>query len=511
MSQGHAVGIDFGTTNSVVAHGTVATAGVLTGSTGERVLPSVVSVVDGEALVGREAVNRAATAPESTVSSVKRQLGQDLDTVDGAAAVDYDPEQVAALVLSKLKRRAETALGGPVTSAVVTVPAYFGHAERAATREAAEIAGLTVDRLISEPTAACLSYGVGAAGETTAETVLVYDLGGGTFDVSLVDISDGVFDVIASNGDTRLGGDDWDDRLVEWLHEQADEAGIDVGDDPATAARLQRAAKRARHDLTEEASTTVALPYLDDRDGEGLEVELTRDRLDDLTADLAERTVDICHDLLVDANWNPWTIDRVLLVGGTTRMPQVRDAVYEFFGQVPSEDVDPDEVVATGAAIQASILNEDAQPALRSRADGGTDAVMIDVVPRTLGVETMVDGEAGYFSPVLEQNTSVPAERTRRYRTVRDDQTTVVVRVYQGDSELVDDNEPLEEVVLSGLPAAPAGEVSIDVTFVVDEDGILDVRAAEEQTGRAADATIESVFGARGEIRRAREELPVVK
>jgi molecular chaperone DnaK len=341
--------------------------------------------------------------------------------------------------------------------------------------------------------------------------VLVYDLGGGTFDVSLVDVSDGVFDVVASKGDTQLGGDDWDARLVSWFREQVDDPTRT--EDPATSARLQRAARRARHDLSEQAQTTVALPFLPG--GDDVELELTRETLDELTADLADRTVDICDELLREANWNPWTIDRILLVGGATRMPQVRDAVYDFFGQVPSPDVDPDEIVATGAAIQASVLR-DAPPV--SRADGGThtrdhtDAVLVDVVPRTLGVETIVDGEAGYFSPVLEAHTAIPAERTRRYRTVRDDQTSVEVRVYQGDDDLVEDNEYLGSFVLSRLPEAPAGEVSIDVTFEVTEDGTLEVHAADDAVGRAADVTIDSAFdGPDGEIRRAREALPEVR
>jgi molecular chaperone DnaK len=505
MSSGYAVGIDFGTTNSVVAHGSVATASVLEVEPGQAVVPSTVSFTEDGALVGREAANQAVSNPERTVRSVKRSLGDEFATVPGVDDAEYSPEQVAALVFSKLTSGAAEALGGPVTNAVVTVPAYFGHRQREATRRAAEIAGLQVDRLLSEPTAACLSYGVGAAGGDTEETVLVYDLGGGTFDVSLVDVSDGVFDVVASKGDTRLGGDDWDDRLVSWFREQVDDP--ERTRDPATSARLQRAARRARHDLSDQESTTVALPFLPGGDDVGL--DLTRERLDELTADLADRTIDICDELLQEANWNPWTIDRILLVGGATRMPQVRDAVYDFFGQVPSPDVDPDEVVATGAAIQANILHDDL---VRGRADGGTDAVLVDVVPRTLGVETMVDGESGYFSPVLEAHTAIPAERTRRYRTVRDDQTSVAVRVYQGDSDLVADNEYLGSFVLSRLPEAPAGEVSIDVTFEVTEDGTLEVHAADDAVGRAADVTIDSAFeGPDGEIRRAREQLPEVR
>lgn len=507
MSRGRTVGIDFGTTNSVVAHGPVAATGVLSGVTDERLLPSVVSYTDEGALVGRRAVDRSVTHPEQTVRSVKRRLGDDFAAVELSDGVEYTPEQVAALVFTKLKQRAEAALSAPVTNAVVTVPAYFGHSRREATRRAARIAGLTVDRLVSEPTAACLSYGVGTAGDAD-ETVLVYDLGGGTFDVSLVDVSDGVFDVVASNGNPELGGDDWDDRLVAWLRDRLDEADIDATDSEV-AARLRRVARRSRHDLTDQSSTLVELPSLGD---DGFEVELTRDRFDDRTEDLAERTVDICDEMLREVNWNPWTIDRVLLVGGATRMPQVRDAVYEFFGQVPSADVDPDEVVATGAAIQADALNETAVAADERRADGGNDTVLVDAVPRTLGVETMADGEAGHFSPVVEQNQSVPTERTRRYRTADDGQTSVSVRVYQGESETVADNEFLGSFMLSGLPPASAGEVSVDISFEVDENGILRVRAADEETGRSADVTIESAFdGPSGGIRRARAELPVVR
>lgn len=511
MSPGHAVGIDFGTTNSVVAHGTVASASVLTVDSSEPIVPSVVSFTDRGALVGRSALDRTVSSPELTVRSVKRSLGDGRTTYPGVDGAEYTPEQVASLVFSKLKERAEVALGGPVTNAVVTVPAYFDHRQREATQKAAEIAGLQVDRLLSEPTAACLSYGVGAVDGDGAETVLVYDLGGGTFDVSLVDVTGGVFDVVASKGDTNLGGDDWDERLLSWLRSQLN---VVEGDDerwaPVTEAQLRQSVKQARHELSERPETTIELV-----DADGVwqkEVELTREHLDEQTEDLAQRTVDICDELLQESGTNPWSIDRVLLVGGATRMPQIRETVYDFFGEVPSKEVSPDQLVATGAAIQANILDDGpATPQNHSHTDGGRDTVVVDVVPRPLGVETSVDGEPGYFSPVVEAHSSIPVERTRRYRTIEDDQTTVSVRVYQGDADRVEDDEYLGSFVLSGLPEAPAGEVSVAVTFEVTESGLLEVRAAEDQTGRAAGVTIESAFdGPDGEIRRAREGLPVV-
>ncbi|WP_254829347.1 Hsp70 family protein [Haloglomus salinum] len=501
MTRGHAVGIDFGTTNSVVAHGTVATAGVLSGPSGDPLLPSVVSLTDDGALVGREATERAAERPAETVAGIKRHLGEEHTGVTAPDGTEYTPEQIAALVFSRLRGRAEAALEGPVTDAVVTVPAYFGHRQRTAVRRAAEIAGLDVRRLLSEPTAACLAYGVGAADGSEAELVLVYDLGGGTFDVSLVDVSGGVYDVLASKGDTRLGGNDWDDRIIEWYRSQLDSSATET---PRTSARLRKLAKRARHDLTHHESTTVELPALGMNDP--AEATLTRETLDDLTGDLVERTLDICDDVLASAGRNPWSIDRLLLVGGATRMPQIREAVYDFFGDVPSEDVDPDQVVATGAAIQASIIHDGPET------NDEQDAVMVDVAPRPLGVETMVDDEAGYFSPVIEAQTSIPASRTRHYRTVRDDQRSVSVRVYSGEAERVADNEYLGSFVLRGLPKAPAGEVGVDVTFTVTENGLLEVEAAENETGRAVDVTIESPFdGPDGEVRKAREQLPALE
>jgi len=500
MTRGHAVGIDFGTTNSVVAYGTVATAGVIPGPDGDRLLPSVVSLTDDGALVGHEAAARAVEAPARTVAGIKRHLGEEHVAVTGPDGTEYTAEQVAALIFERLQQRAERALGGPVTDAVVTVPAYFDHRQRTATNRAAEIAGLNVQRLLSEPTAACLAYGVGAADDDTG-LVLVYDLGGGTFDVSLVDVSQGVFDVLASKGDTQLGGDDWDARLVDWFRSELDAAGAET---PVTAARLRQLAKRARHDLTDHDRTTVELPSLEG--GDPVAVTLTRDRFDDLTGDLVDRTLAICDDVLSAAERNPWSIDRLLLVGGATRMPQIRESVYDFFGDIPSEDVDPDEVVATGAAIQASIIHDGPET------EDEADAVMVDVVPRPLGVETMVDGEPGYFSPVIEGQTSIPTTRTRHYRTVRDNQRAVSVRVYSGEHERIENNEYLGSFVLGGLPEAPAGEVGVDVTFEVTEDGLLDVRAAEDRTGRSADVTIESPFdGPDGEIREAREGLPTLQ
>lgn len=533
MASGNAVGIDFGTTNSVVAYGTVATAGVLEGPAGEQTLPSAVAFTDTGALVGRPAINWATEDPEAVVRSIKREMGVDQPVAAGREGTKFHPEQVAALIVQQLTHRAETALEGPVNRAVVTVPAYFGHSQREATRRAGEIAGLEVQRLLAEPTAACLAYGVGTAASGPAETVLVYDLGGGTFDVSLVQIADGVFDVITTSGDTQLGGDDWDERIMAWLRSKIDG---DVGDDPMAMARLRTAARRAKHDLTDAETATISVPYLGE---DSLEEELTRSQFERLTEDLVERTLEICEDALAEVDWNAWTVDEVLLVGGATRMPMIRAAVEDFFGQVPSADVNPEEVVATGAAIQASILDGPPRAADTETPAGLTDGgasgmsesttepldqtdsgpvtepgatVLVDVIPRSLGIEAVVDGDEGRFSQVIDRNTSIPIRCTQRYRTVRDDQTRIDVRVYQGEGEHVADNEFLGEFALAGLPEAPAGEVVVSVTFEVDENGVLNVSVAESRSGRSADVTIESPFGRdEDELDRLRSALPDIR
>jgi molecular chaperone DnaK len=503
MSRGHAVGIDLGTTNSVVAHGNVASASVIAGR--KRPLPSVVAFTDDGAHVGQAAVGHGLTAPEATVRGVKRDLGTDrvIEVPDGRT---YSPEQIASLVLTALKRRAEAALDAPVSNAVITVPATAGQREREATRRAAEIAGLTVDRLLSEPFAACLAYGVGTV-DSPSETVLVYDLGGGTFDVSLVELGDGTFDVVATDGDTDLGGYTWDERIVAWL---AAEAGHDLPDDPVTRAKLRRAATEVRHDLTEHETTTVSLPFL----GDGVAVELTREGLDERTADLAARTTDICASVVDEVGWNPWTIDEVLLVGGMTRTPQVREAVYEYTGQAPVPDVNPDEAVATGAAIEASLREgvTEAQP-LRGRTDGGDrdGPVAVDALARDLGIETAVGGEPGYLSPVIERNTPIPASGSRYFRTSRDGQRRVEVCVYEGTDGRIEDADLLGKCSLGGLPDASAGEALVEVTFTVDEDGVLDVHAGAVASGRDTSLTVESAFDRTvAAIRTARAELPSI-
>lgn len=517
MPRGYAVGIDFGTTNSVVGHGTAATAEVLPTASGHRTVPSVVAVTDDGALVGREATNWEARHPDEVVRSVKREMGEDRVVLSGSDGTGYAPEQVAALVLSRLKRQAEERLDGPVTNAVLSVPSYFGHRQREATRRAGEIAGLTVDRLVTEPTAACLAYGVGnVGGGGVAETVLVYDLGGGTFDVSLVTVNEGVFDVVATDGDTALGGDDWDERIVSWVLDRPDVPDAAIEDDPVAMARLRAAARRAKHDLSSNETTTLRVPHLPDE--YTLEVELTRDRFEELAADLREETLDVCEDLLAATGWNAWTIDEILLVGGATRMPQIRDAVRAFFGEIPSREVKPEQVVARGAAIQAAIVDGGEVPdasherTASGRTDGGTtdpDVVVVDAVPKSLGIETSVDGERGHFSPIIEHNTSIPTSRTEQYRTSRDGQDRIRIRVYQGESEMVEDNEFLAELELVGLPDAPAGEVVASVTFEVDENGVLDVTATETETGASGELTVDAAFErVDQDVRRMRAELP---
>lgn len=536
MRRGMAVGIDFGTTNSVVAQGTADTAAVIPTGHGHRVVPSVVSITEDGAVVGRDALSRVYRDPDHTVRAIKRDLGGEDAGVTGPEGTHYAPEQVVALVLQTLKSQAERRLDAPVTDAVIGVPAYFGHSRREVIHRGGEIAGLAVDSLVSEPTAACIGYDTGTGRGGGPETVLVYDLGGGTFDVSLVEIRDGVYDVVATSGHILLGGRDWDGRIVDWLLETVVDDPGSLANDRFAIARLRGAAKRAKHDLSERESTTITVPFL--RDDRSIEAELTRETFEERTMDLVEGTIEICQDLVSQVDWNAWTIDEVLLVGGATRMPMIREAVYEFFGQVPSSEVNPDEVVALGAAVRAaSSVGEgaaDGEPsplpagnttsgtsdtadADVTAADDGPrsasagDIVLLDVVPKSLGIETVVDGERGRFSPVIERNTSIPAGSTKRYWTVRDGQRRIRVRVYQGDADRVVDNEFLGEFELRGIPPGPAGDVTVTVRFELDENGFLSVSAGDTESGATEEITIDTPFKHDDEeVRRMRATLPEI-
>lgn len=527
MGRGMAVGIDFGTTNSVVAQGTVDTAAVIPTGRGHRVVPTAVSITEAGAVVGRDAIDRGLHEPDHTVRAIKRDLGVDDAGVTGPDGTHYTPEQVVALVLQRLKAQAERRLDASVTDAVIGVPAYFGHSRREVIHRAGEIAGFSVDSLVSEPIAACIGYDTGTDGGTGPETVLVYDLGGGTFDVSLVEIRDGVYDVVATSGHIRLGGRDWDARIVDWLLEtETDDPGA-LADDRVAIARLREAAKRAKHDLSSRESTTITVPFL--QEDRSVEAELTRATFEDRTEDLVEGTIEICQDLVEQVDWNAWTIDEVLLVGGATRMPMIREAVYDFYGQVPSPEVNPDEAVALGAAVRAASSVEtpasDGQPrplpATTEASDtttgpgtgsaSGGDIVVLDVVPKSLGIETVVDGERGRFSPVIERNSSIPAGRTKRYWTVKDGQRRIQVRVYQGDADRVVNNEFLGEFELREIPPGPAGSVSVTVRFEVDENGVLSVSAGETESGAADEITIHTPFERDDdEVRRMRATLPEI-
>lgn len=509
MSRERAVGIDFGTTNSVVARGGEGASGIVPTRDGHRVVPSVVSITPDGAVVGREALERAHRGDDQTVRAIKRGLGNDDAGLTGPDGTNYRPEQVVALVVRSLKVQAERHLDARVTDAVLSVPAYFGHSRREVIHTAGRIAGLTVESLISEPTAACLGYDAGSGRSETTETVVVYDLGGGTFDVSLVEISEGVYDVESTSGHIHLGGRDWDARIVDWLlGTVADDPGV-VADDRVAMARLDAAAKRAKHDLSQDDATTIVVP---DLPGErSLETELTRAKFEELTADLVEGTIDICRDLIEEADLNAWTIDEVVLVGGGTRMPMIREAVYDFFGQAPSTEPNPEEAVAVGAGIRAAATGPGGVPDSESRADPAGAPILRDVVPKALGIETVVDGERGRFSPVIERNTSVPAGLTKRYWTVRDDQRRIRVRVFQGDSERVADNEFLGEFEVGDIPPAPAGEVSVTVRFVVDVNGVLSVSAADRASGASDGLTLDSPFERDDqEVRRLRDTLPTL-
>jgi len=473
------IGIDLGTTNSCVAVVEGGDAVVINNAEGERVTPSVVAFTDNnERLVGRLAKRQAITNPLHTIASIKRKMGTDYRVkIKHDGKVDqYSPEQISAMILQKVKQDAEAHLGRKITKAVITVPAYFNDAQRQATKDAGKIAGLEVQRIINEPTAASLAYGLDKKGE---QTILVYDLGGGTFDVSILEIGEGVFEVLATDGDTQLGGDDFDERIINWLADEfKKDTGIDLRSDPSAKQRLKDAAEAAKMELSSRMETTIHLPYItaDQTGPKHLEKRLTRAKLEQMIDDLLERTINVVTATLQAASKDAAAIDQLVLVGGSTRIPKVHALLKKI---IPTnkinQEINPDEVVACGAAIQGAILSGEVD-----------ELVLLDVTPLTLSIETL----GGIATPLIERNTTIPTEKTKTFTTAEDNQPSVDIHVVQGERKMAADNKSLGKFQLSGIPPAPRGIPQIDVTFNLDTDGILNVTAQDKATAKTASITI---------------------
>ena len=468
------IGIDLGTTNSCVAVMEGGEPVVITNSEGARTTPSVVAFTkEGERLVGQIAKRQAITNPERTISSIKRQMGSNHKvTIDGK---DFTPQEISAMLLQKLKKDAESYLGETVNQAVITVPAYFSDSQRQATKDAGRIAGLEVLRIINEPTAASLAYGLD---KDDPHKILVYDLGGGTFDVSILEIGDGVFEVLATNGDTKLGGDDFDDRIVDYIAEVfKKENGIDLKKDRMAWQRLKEAAEKAKIDLSGVMAANINLPFItaDANGPKHLDITLTRAKFNELTHDLVERTIGPMQTALKDAGLTASQIEKVILVGGSTRIPAVQEAVKNITGKEPFKGINPDECVAIGAAIQAGVLGGEVK-----------DVLLLDVTPLSLGIET----EGHIFTRLIERNTTIPTEKAQIFSTAADGQTTVEIHVLQGERPMSYDNKTLGRFQLTGIPAAPRGVPQIEVKFTIDKNGIVSVTAKDMGTGNTQNVTI---------------------
>ena len=473
------IGIDLGTTNSVVAVMEGGEPTVIANAEGSRITPSVVGFSkNGERLVGQLAKRQAVSNPDHTFSSIKRYMGTDHKVnVDGK---EYSPQEISAMILQKLKADAESYLGETVTQAVITVPAYFSDSQRQATKDAGTIAGLEVLRIINEPTAASLAYGMDKGEE---HTILVFDLGGGTFDVSILELGDGVFEVKATNGNNRLGGDDFDARVMKWMVEEfKKESGIDLSQDKMAAQRLLEAAEKAKIELSGVLSTNINLPFItaDASGPKHLDLNLTRAKFDELTADLVEATMGPTRQALADSGLSQQDIDKVILVGGSTRIPAVQEAIKKYLGQEPHRGVNPDECVAIGAAIQAGVLVGDVK-----------DVLLLDVTPLSLGIETM----GRVCTKIIERNTTIPTEKSQIFSTAADNQPSVDIHVLQGEREMADGNKTLGRFELSGIPPAPRGVPRIEVTFKIDANGIVHVSAKDLGTGKEQKITITSSGG----------------
>ena len=498
------IGIDLGTTNSVVAVMEGGEPTVITGSEGSRLCPSVVAVnpKTGERMVGQVARRQAITNSENTIFSIKRFMGRKFDDPEVQRAreilpyeigeapngdvrvymggKEYSPPEISAMILQKLKADAEAYLGETVTQAVITVPAYFNDSQRQATKDAGKIAGLEVLRIINEPTASSLAYGLD---KNVDQTIAVYDLGGGTFDISILDVGEGVFEVKSTNGDTFLGGDDFDQRIIDWIADEFQkDQGIDLRQDRMALQRLKEAAEKAKIELSSVMQTEINLPFItaDASGPKHLTMTLTRAKLEQLVGDLIEHSIGPCKLALEDAKLKPYDIDEVILVGGQTRMPAVQEAVRSFFGREPHKGVNPDEVVAVGAAIQAGVLGGEVR-----------DVLLLDVTPLTLSIETL----GGVATPLIERNTTIPTKKSQIFSTAADMQTSVEIKVVQGERPMAADNKLLGNFILDGIPPAPRGVPQIEVTFDIDADGILNVSAQDKATGREQHITITASSG----------------